>query len=325
MKQVINKVRSIYAPISRYIHERWAVLFPEWYAKYLYKKTVNRKLDLENPKDFNEKTQWLKLYSDTAQWTDLADKYKVREYIKQCGFEDKLVKIYGVWERAEDIDFSKLPDKFVLKTNHGFKKVIVVEEKSKLDINLTIRQLNKWVQERYGLVSFEPHYWNIERKIIAEEYLEDDFNKKYSASLIDYKIWCIHGEPQVVSCLYDRSVMSVGSSDEKDSSGLKSLHLDLDWNPLPEITIPTGSGSLSDFDIPKPARLDEMIRIARTLSSPFASVRVDLYDVHDQVYFGEMTFTPGGNYQIFTREYDLELGQKIDLSKVKRRTKKSII
>lgn len=324
MKQVVSIVRSIYAPISRFIHERWAVLYPAWYVKYLYKKTTNRKLDLENPKDFDEKAQWLKVYSDTSQWTSLADKYKVREYIKQCGYEDKLVKIYGVWEKAEDIDFSRLPDKFVLKTNHGFKKVIVVEDRSKLDIKLTIKQLNKWVSERYGLVTFEPHYWHIERKIIAEEYLEDDFNKKYSSSLIDYKFFCIHGEPEMILCLFDRRNLSVGSDNEKDSSGLKEQLLDLDWNPRPELT---GKGFKfpNDFNIPKPARLDEMIRICRTLSSPFASVRVDLYDVHNQVYFGELTFTSGGKYKLFSREYALELGQKIDLSIVKRRQKKSII
>ena len=325
MKVFINIVRNMYAPISRFIHERWAIIFPGWYAKYVFRKSVNRKLELKNPKDFYEKTQWLKVYSDISQWTDLADKYKVREYINQCGFGDNLVKIYGVWDRAEDIDFRKLPEKFVIKTNHGFKRVIVVEDKSKLDVDKTIRQLNKWVKEKYGLVSFEPHYWYIDRKIIAEEYLEDDFNMKYSSSLIDYKFYCIHGEPEIILCLYDRRNMSVGSDGKKDNSGLKFQLLDLDWNPQPELLGTHGFGSLADFDIPKPARLDEMIQICRKLSSPFAAVRVDLYVVHNKVYFGEMTFTPGGNYTLFSKEYALELGQKLDLSIVKRKRKKSII
>ena len=119
-------IKRIFRKISRFIHEAWAVLLPGSYAKYSYKKSTGRKLNLRDPKDFNEKIQWLKVYSDISQWTDLADKYKVREYIEKCGLKDILVKLYGVWERAEDIDFSKLPDKFVLKTNHGHTKIIFV-------------------------------------------------------------------------------------------------------------------------------------------------------------------------------------------------------
>ena len=119
------------------VHKVWAVLFPAGYAKYYYKKAYGKSLNLKDPKDFNEKIQWLKVYSDTTQWTRLADKYKVREYLKDLGLEDILVKLYGVWENANEIDFDKLPEKFVLKTNHGFNKNILVYDKSKLDFEET--------------------------------------------------------------------------------------------------------------------------------------------------------------------------------------------
>src|SRR5210317_1838137 len=96
---------GMYRRLSKFLHERWAMLFPEWYVRYLYKKNLNQNLNLKNPKDYREKLQWLKLYSDISQWTDLADKYKVRDYVTQCGLGDLLPELYGVWERAEDIDF----------------------------------------------------------------------------------------------------------------------------------------------------------------------------------------------------------------------------
>lgn len=324
MKVFVKLFGGLYTPVSKFIHERWVLLFPKWYASYFYKKVTNKKLDLNNPQNLQEKIQWLKIYSDTSQWTDLADKYKVRDYINQCGLSDILVKLYGVWERAEDIDFSKLPEKFVLKTNHGFKKVILVEDKSKLDKSKTKRQLNRWVKEKYGLVSFEPHYWNIERRIIAEEFLEDNYNMNISSSLVDYKFYCINGEPEVILCMYDRENTTLGSNLEKDFSGLKKNLFDLDWNPRPEF-LSDGYGINMNNDIPKPNRLDEMKRICKILANPFPFVRVDLYEVNDKVYFGEMTFTPGGNFQSFSGEYALEMGKKINLSMIKRKKKRSII
>ena len=324
MKAFVKLFGDLYTPVSKFIHEKWVRFFPRWYAKYFYKKVTNKKLNLKTPKELQEKIQWLKLYSDTSQWTDLADKYKVRDYVSQCGLSEILVKLYGVWERAEEIDFSSLPEKFVFKTNHGFKKLILVEDKSKLDINKTKRQLDTWVKEKYGLVSFEPHYWNIDRRIIAEEFLEDNYNMSISSSLIDYKFYCIHGEPEVIICMYDRGNTTYGSNLEKDLSGLKKNLFDLDWNPCPEF-LSEGYGINIKNDIPKPTRFDEMKRICKILAKPFPFVRVDLYEVNGKVYFGEMTFTPGGNFQSFSSEYATEMGQKMDLSQIKRRTKRSII
>ena len=313
-----------YPACSKKIHEGWAYLFPKWYVRYYYKMVTNKKLDLKNPKDYNEKIQWMKIYSDTSRWTDLADKCKVRKYVNQCGLSHILVKLYGVWDSAEEIDFSKLPDRFVLKTNHGFSRIILVEDKSKLDIDLTVKQLNKWMKEKYGLCTFEPHYWNIKRRIIAEELLQDDHNASISSSLIDYKFYCFYGKVHSLLVLYDRRNIIVGADCKKDGPKVRARIYDLDWNPRPGVTI----GPFEDecpAEIPKPNRFDEMLEVCKILSLPFPHVRVDLYEVNNKVYFGELTFTPGAGLRYLTPEYFLEMGDQIDLSSVKRRTKRAIV
>lgn len=328
MKFILRPLKELYASLSKFVHERWALLFPAWYAKYIYKKITHKRLNLKNPKDFQEKNQWLKVYSDTSQWTDLADKYKVRDYVTQCGLGDTLVKLYGVWERAEDIDFNALPEKFVLKTNHGFRRVILVEDKSKLDIPKTVKKLNTWVKERYGLLSFEPHYWNIERRIIAEEFLEDHSRKDISSSLIDYKFFCYNGEPEVILCLFDRKYfgedMSTGSNMEVEHVAPKFQLYDLDWNPRPEYSFLDNDPEFNS--VPAPSQLKEMIRVCRILGKSFPMVRIDLYEVNNKVYFGELTFTHGGgSNEFFTDEYAIKMGDKIDLSAIDRKKRRSII
>lgn len=312
--------KQIYHRISRFLHEAFAVLFPAYYAKYVFKKTTGRKLNLKHPKDFNEKIQWLKIYTDTSLWTELADKYKVRKYIEECGLKDILTKLYGVWESANDIDFNILPNKFVLKTNHGHSRNLLVRDKTQLNIEKTKETLNKWVKDKYGLLSFEPHYWNIPRKIIAEEYLEDTLSNEFSSTLIDYKFWCINGEPDIIMVLYDREYLTSKVTEKDKKLYMKASVFDLDWNLRTDII----SGPLStekSLPLPKPKCFDEMIKICKILSRPFIHVRVDLYEVNGKVYFGELTFTPGGGWDYFTPEYFLKMGEKMDLSNVKRRKK----
>lgn len=324
MKSLIKHFRGLYRILTEAFHDGWAFLFPSVYARYLFKKNLNKKLDLKSPKDYNEKVQWLKIYSDTTEWTRLADKYKVRDYIIECGLEDILVKLYGAWDRAGEINFSSLPDKFVLKTNNSCGKVILVHDKSELNLKEIRNMLDSWVTERHGLMSFEPHYWNIERKIIAEELLEDYCASLQSSSLIDYKFWCIHGEPVVIMVLYDRPILSVGQTEKKMESRLQAAVFNLDWEHRPGVI----AGPLSHTvhpDIPRPKCLDKMIAVCRILSQPFIQVRVDLYEVNESVYFGEMTFTPGGNLSYFTPEFFREMGDKMDLSKARPRPTRFIV
>lgn len=324
MSSLTKFLRGLYSPFTEVVHDGWAYLFPGNYAKYIYKKNLHKKLNLKDPKDFNEKLQWLKIYADTSKWTEMADKYKVRNYVIQCGLGGILVKLYGVWKKAEEIDFSLLPEKFVLKTNNSCGTVILVDDVRDLNIEETRVLLNKWVRERHGLKSFEPHYWNIERRIIAEEFLENNSEVGLSSSLIDYKFWCIHGEPVIIMVLYNRNSMRVGNKGGKESSSLQAAVYDLEWNPRPDVQAGPLAHSVH-LDIPRPRHLDEMITICKTLSSPFPQVRVDLYEVNDKVYFGELTFTPGGNLRYFTPEFFLQMGEMLNLSAAERRRKRFIV
>lgn len=325
MKQIKSLITRKIELFSLYMHRGCAVLCPRWYCGYVYRKTINKSLNLKDPKDYDEKIQWLKVHADLSEWTRLADKHEVRKYIKECGLEHILVRQYGVWDRAEEIDFSSLPDKFVLKTSHGFGNILIVQDKGKLDAEHTKKLLNKWLGERYGLMTFEPHYWKIRRRIIAEEFLEEKAYSSFSASLIDYKFFCFHGKPEVIMVLYNRQNRLAGKDVLEGQESLKAMLFDLDWNPLPE-----KSGELVEDRgqhnlVPRPVNLEEMIRVSKILSKPFAQVRVDLYEVNGRLYFGELTFTSGENNLTFTSEYNLELGSKIDLSSVKRRKSMFII
>jgi hypothetical protein len=321
-RRVYNK---LYCPLSKFIHERWAFFFPSWYARYLCKKVTNKKLDLKDPREYNEKLQWMKIHTDTSEWTRLADKVKVRDYVTECGLGDHLPKIYGVWERADEIDFDSLPDTFVLKTNHGFENLIIVDDRSKLDIEEAKRYLNKWVKQRYGLLTFEPHYWNIERRILAEEYLMDEHNARLSTSLIDYKFYCVNGDPFIIMSLYNRQNVVAGKNAiKKPEREVMACVYDLEWNPRPDLT--TGRfGDNPPGIIPRPKHLDQMIKICNVLAKPFPLLRVDLYEVNDKVYFSELTFTPGGGMAFYTKDVYLEMGRRVDLSKMKPRTKRWIV
>ena len=175
----------------KYIRNRnrkWAVNDPKKLANYYYKSMSGHDINWENPQDISEKINWMKFYSDTSRWTELADKYKVRAYVESKGLKDILVKLYGVWERPEDIDFTSLPDSFVLKTNHACGTVLLVEDKNKLNFQETLETLRSWMKMRIGIETVEPHYLSIKPMIIAEEYL----NK--GSQLIDYKLFTFRGK-----------------------------------------------------------------------------------------------------------------------------------
>lgn len=293
---------------------RWAVrvanrFFPEAMAKMRFKKYFGRPMNLENPQDINEKISWLALYSDISEWTRLADKYAVRQFVEERGQGDTLVKLYGMWTDARDIKWEELPESFMLKTNNGSGTVMLVKDKSKLNIPETVKLLNKWKNKDMGAETTEFHYKDIKPCIIAEEVLiPSEEEQKFSSTIIDYKVWCFNGEPNYVWACSNR----VGDSTEV-------ALFDTKWNYLPELSIFNDHYREQKHLVPKPKNLDEMIRVARDLAQGFPVVRVDLYYVNDKVYFGEMTFTSlGGTMNFYTDECLLSMGKRIDISNIKK-------
>lgn len=276
----------------------------KYLVSIIYSKRKGKKMNWQNPQDLDEKINWLKVYGDTSQWPTLADKYKVREYIKNKGLEGILVPLYGVWSKVDDIDFDILPESFVIKTNHGSGDCIVVRDKKSLNIEETKKILKDSLRHNYGVNHAEFHYSEIPPRIIAEQLLIQDCD--FSSTLIDYKVWCFNGEPYMIWVCYNRGKKKV----------MVECH-DLNWNYHPEWSIFYEKYQNGKGIVPKPKHLPQMIEYARALSHGFPQVRVDFYVVKDKIYFGEMTFTSNGGYNhFFTPDFQLTMGRQITLPKV---------
>lgn len=271
---------------------------PRVYISIIHHDRLCRWINWKNPKDLNEKINWLKFYSDTSMWTRCADKYRVREYVKECGCPEILVPLYGVWENAADIDLDKLPEKFVLKPNHGCGDVFVVKDKSEINFMEICNRLQKAINTKFGYELAEWHYLNISPCIICEK----NIKSSTCADLIDYKIWCFDGVPYYVLTCSERDVEA-----HKTTLNL----FDLNWNRLDNYMTPKYR---NDIIVPKPVHLDKMLNYAKMLSKPFPEVRVDFYEVDGMIYFGELTFTSrSGLMDYFTEDCLLEMGSKVTL------------
>lgn len=267
----------------------------EAFSKIKYFYRFKKKLNLRNPKTFNEKLQWLKLYNRKDKYTLMVDKYKVREYICDKIGKNYLIPLLGVWDRPSEIDFESLPNQFVLKCNHNSGKgLIICKDKSRLNINKVKRELEVALKEDYYIRSREWPYKNVRRKIICEEYMTDNFHD----DLNDYKFFCFNGKVKYIMTGSNRF------------SNLKITFFDPEWNvaPFKRYNIE------NDQTIQKPQNLEKMIEIAEILSNGEPFLRVDLYDINNNIYFGELTFYPAGGMKPFEpQEWDLKLGDLINL------------
>lgn len=283
--------------------------FPVFIAKARFRKMFGHKLNLKNPKDLNEKILWLSLYSDTNEWSRLADKYAVREFVKERVGDDLLVGLYGKWDAVGDINWEKLPKSFVMKTNNGCGTVLLVNDKRMLNHPETEKKLDSWLHKSMADATTEFHYWRIKPCLIAEELLiQSEEEKKYSSSIVDYKIWCFNGKPCFVWTVCNR-----------DKSGFDGALFDTNWNHIPNVVKYNSQVRKPTILLPKPEKLDFMLQVAEKLSKGFPEVRVDLYHIEGKVYFGEMTFTcHGGTIDYFIPEQLIKMGQKIDLSGIKK-------
>ncbi|MDX1259490.1 ATP-grasp fold amidoligase family protein [Exiguobacterium sp. K1] len=261
--------------------------------KTQYKIKLGRKLNLEQPNRFSEKLQWYKLNYRNNLLTKCADKYAVREYIKEKGLENILVENYGTFDKADDIDFDVLPNKFIIKTTNGSATNFICKNKAKFNKNEVLQTLNEWSGRNIFASGREWSYKGIESKIIVEELLEDKSNG--FDGINDYKIMCFNGKAEFVVLDVDRNI------------GHKRNIYTTKWD---RIDVSTDYPNINR-EIVKPQGLEEMIKIAEILSADFPFVRVDLYWVNEKVYFGELTFYPWTGYiQFHPDSFDYEMGKK---------------
>ena len=280
-------------------HGFYKTMSDERYLKKKFKALVGYDLNLDNPKTYNEKIQWLKLHDRNPLYPKLVDKYEVKEYVAGIIGDQYIIPTIGVWDKFEDINFDSLPQQFVLKCTHDSGGLVICTDKSQFDKEKARRKICTALNRNYYYVHREWPYKNVRPRIIAEKYMEDST----SAELNDYKFFCFDGAPMALFIATDRQNAVLET---------KFDFFDMDFNHLDF----TNGHPNANKKIHQPNSFDEMKMIAGKLSKGFPHVRVDLYEVDGKVYFGEMTFAHWSGFVPFEpMEWDYKFGSWIKLPK----------
>lgn len=266
--------------------------------KIFYKAYLDRFPDFKNPKSYNEKLQWLKLYDRNPLYTDLSDKYLVRDYVAKKIGDKYLVPLLGVWDRVEDIDYNSLPGQFVLKCNHDSGSVVICKDKNSFDYAAANKKLKKCLKTQFYWKGREYNYKHINRKIVAEQYMQN----LGADELTDYKFFCFDGVPKFIQVDRGRFIDHIRN------------FYDSDWN---YIDVEYGCKNDNSCLDEKPINFDEMLELAKILSEGFVHVRVDFYNANNKVYFGELTFHHGSGFMTLSpEEYDYKWGDYLNLDSI---------
>ena len=277
-------------------------LSDEEFLKKVFPKYMGYPLDLENPKTFSEKLQWLKVnYRDPIQ-TVMVDKHEAKNFIAQRVGEQYIIRTLAVWDSVEDIDFDALPNQFVLKSTHDSGGIVICKDKSSLDFEAAKAKLSASLKRDYSKIAREWAYQNVPRRIIAEEYISE-LGKN---DLLDYKMYSFHGEPK----------LTVVCSNRFSKIGTRMNFYDINWEPM---GIHFGHYPPLPTEFPKPATYEEMKRLTAELSKECPFLRVDFYEIKGRLFIGELTFFPGAGLETFRpMSKDYELGEWLDLETVHR-------
>ena len=285
---------KLFRKLSRLIPDRI-------YLQIVYFRHFKKFIDFDNPKTFNEKIQWLKLNYRKEEYTNLVDKYRVKQYITKLIGEEYVIPTLGVWKNVDDIDFKSLPEKFVLKCNNDSGGIVICKNKKDFDEVKAKSFLKERLKNNGYWYGREGPYKNVKPCIIAEKYMEDSISK----DLKDYKFFCFNGSMEFFDIDIDRFIEH------------RSNYYDRNGNFLPFGKTYCPPDYTKKIEMPK--NLDKMIELAETISHNTVLSRIDFYEIDGQVYFGEITFYPGSGFSPFTDEkWDYKLGDMIDLPNIKK-------
>ena len=267
------------------------------YLKVLYRVIMGRKLNLKNPKEYNEKLQWLKLNDRKPEYSTMVDKYDVRGYIEDLLGDKYLIPCLGIYDSVDDIDIDALPDRFVLKCTHDSGSVEICKDKSSFDIEGARHRLSQAMKRNYYATYREWPYKSVKPRIIAEGYLEGD-----GGDLKDYKVMCFNGEAKIIEVHENRFV---------EGKVHTQTFYDREWNIVPLTQIETVT---VDRPGERPRQLDEILRLSELIAKNMYHARIDWYIEGDKIYFGEITFFDGSGFESFsTPEMERMLGDMINL------------
>lgn len=307
--------------LSRHGFYKW--MKDEKYLKKKYYLSTGKKLDLDNPRTYNEKLQWLKLNDRKNIYTRIVDKYEVKDYVKNAIGAEYIIPTLGVYNRFNDINFKELPNKFVIKCTHDSGGLVVVRDKTKMDVRACRKTINKSLRRNYYYYGREWPYKNVKPRILIEEYIDVNKgerslgNKKAITvnelqkenGLLDYKFMCFNG---VVKCLF-LDIGVIGKGTRHSENYYRNVY-DRDFNLLPFLE----TRENYPREIIQPKNYKKMVEVAEKLSKNIPHVRVDLYNVDGEILFGEMTFFHGSGLsnRFYPDEWDKKLGDMIDLDLV---------
>ena len=293
---------NIYKKLKRYLRRKaakyvWKRWFPWNYAHYSYWERTGKELSWKHPNDINQKLFWLHRYWQHPLIVQCADKLGMRDYVKECGLENLLTNVYAVYESEEQIEWGELPDRFVLKCNHGSGFNIICRDKSKLDIEKAKSNIHEWLHTFLGFDTAEYHYQYIRPQLYVEEYIGDKNNER-----LEIQFFCFNGEPRHILVRND-----LGDAAKRSFA----ISYNMNWERVPE-----RKGEDSSITIPQPKELGQMIEYTKRLAKPFPHIRVDYYLVNHKVYIGELTFTTHGNIlSNYTEETLIKWGNELQLPK----------
>ena len=277
-------------------------LSDEEFLKKVFPKYMGYPLDLENPKTFSEKLQWLKVNYRNPIQTVMVDKHEAKRFIAERVGSQYIIPTLAVWDSVEDIDFDALPNQFVLKSTHDSGGIVICKDKSSLDFEAAKAKLRVSLKRDYSKIAREWAYQNVPRRIIAEEYISE-LGKD---DLLDYKMYSFHGEPK----------LTVVCSNRFSKIGTRMNFYDINWKPM---GIHFGHYPPLPTEFPKPATYEEMKRLTAELSKDCPFLRVDFYEIKGRLFIGELTFFPGAGFEKFRpMSKDYELGEWLHLETVHR-------
>ncbi|OLF37264.1 carboxylate--amine ligase [Psychrobacter sp. C 20.9] len=285
-----QKLKYLYSSLNNFKTQSLNIFNDEVFAKIKYWEATGQRLNIENPKYFNEKLWWLKINYRHSLMTECSDKVRVRDYIARIGLGKLLTDIYGVYDKAEEVPFKDMKGKYFIKCNHvsGINRIFDSENESNFDIREFEKTFNKALKMNYYYQSREWNYKNIEPKIIVENFIESQ------SALLDYRFFCFHGEVKLIFVDIDTAAI-----DGSHNPSAKRNIYDRKFN-LQNFTV--GRENFDNELVKKPENLELMIEYAEKISSPFPFCRVDLYNNNGEIKFGEITFFPGGATQQFSTD-----------------------
>lgn len=302
MSKIMSKIRTFIENPQYFItspaSKGWLNWVPDsLYLKLLYRVIMGRRLNLRNPKEYNEKLQWLKLNDRKPEYSTMVDKYEVRGYIENLLGDKYLIPCLGIYDSVDDIDIDALPDRFVLKCTHDSGSVEICKDKSSFDIEGARHRFSQAMKRNYYATYREWPYKYVKPRIIAEGYLEGD-----GGDLKDYKVMCFNGEAKIIEVHENRFV---------EGKVHTQTFYDREWNIVPLTQVETVT---VDRPGERPRQLDEILRLSELIAKDMYHARIDWYIEGDKIYLGEITFFDGSGFESFsTPEMERMLGDMINL------------